>query len=130
LFTAKATQEFQKKYIKVFPSKNTLQLKIREVRQKLMADTGATNTASSANAVVHQELDEDTSQDSNPDKNLTEQNNNDVKDSGRHHQHQGQSSLHRNSFANNESSLDGSASSSSPPSTSKPLPIVSVTAST
>lgn len=95
-----------------------------------MADTGATNTASSANAVVHQELDEDTSQDSNPDKNLTEQNNNDVKDSGRHHQHQGQSSLHRNSFANNESSLDGSASSSSPPSTSKPLPIVSVTAST
>lgn len=40
--TAKATQEFYKQNLNVFPSKNILQLKIREVRQKLMAETGST----------------------------------------------------------------------------------------
>jgi hypothetical protein len=35
--TAQATALFQQKYSHIFPNKNILQLKIREVRQKLMA---------------------------------------------------------------------------------------------
>ena len=42
LTTAQETAEFQMKYSTIFPNKNTLQLKIREVRQKLMSTTPTT----------------------------------------------------------------------------------------
>lgn len=35
--SAQATSNFQAQHVDIFPSKTTLQLKIREVRQKLMA---------------------------------------------------------------------------------------------
>lgn len=38
IFTAQATASYQAKYQDVFPSKVCLQLKIREVRQKMMAN--------------------------------------------------------------------------------------------
>lgn len=38
-FAAQATSAFQAKYRDIFPSKACLQLKIREVRQKMMAQT-------------------------------------------------------------------------------------------
>ncbi|GIX78817.1 protein capicua homolog [Caerostris extrusa] len=40
--TAQATAQFQHVHQEAFPTKNTLQLKIREVRQKLMAQTAGT----------------------------------------------------------------------------------------
>lgn len=42
LFTAQATAQFQHVHQEAFPTKNTLQLKIREVRQKLMAQNAGT----------------------------------------------------------------------------------------
>lgn len=42
LFTAQATAQFQHIHQEAFPTKNTLQLKIREVRQKLMAQNVGT----------------------------------------------------------------------------------------
>lgn len=45
--TGPATNEFQQRYREVFPNKNTLQLKIREVRQKLMAKTDNAQTSAS-----------------------------------------------------------------------------------
>ena len=39
-FCFKATAEFQSKHSQLFPNKVCLQLKIREVRQKLMASAG------------------------------------------------------------------------------------------
>ncbi|XP_022914927.2 protein capicua homolog isoform X2 [Onthophagus taurus] len=47
--SAEATSKFQGEHACLFPSKNILQLKIREVRQKLMASQG--NTPSSANSI-------------------------------------------------------------------------------
>lgn len=41
-FTAQATAQFQHVHQEAFPTKNTLQLKIREVRQKLMAQSAGT----------------------------------------------------------------------------------------
>ena len=38
-FSAQATSAFQSKYHEIFPTKVCLQLKIREVRQKMMAST-------------------------------------------------------------------------------------------
>ena len=38
-FSAPATAAFQSKYQNIFPKKNLLQLKIREVRQRVMAET-------------------------------------------------------------------------------------------
>jgi len=52
--TGKATSEFQKKHYHYFPNKNTLQLKIREVRQKLMSKPeNTTNQASSTNNSIN-----------------------------------------------------------------------------
>ncbi|CAG2165423.1 unnamed protein product [Oppiella nova] len=49
--SAQETAEFQMKYSSIFPNKNTLQLKIREVRQKLMSTTPTTpNSALNAGA--------------------------------------------------------------------------------
>lgn len=39
IFSAPATAAFQSKYQNIFPKKSLLQLKIREVRQRVMADT-------------------------------------------------------------------------------------------
>ena len=46
MFTAQATAAFQSKYVDVFPTKSCLQLKIREVRQKMMAQSAAQEAAS------------------------------------------------------------------------------------
>lgn len=43
-----ATQDFQQRFRNVFPNKSTLQLKIREVRQKLNSKTESTPTSSTA----------------------------------------------------------------------------------
>ncbi|KAL4229580.1 hypothetical protein ACF0H5_012618 [Mactra antiquata] len=43
--SAQATATFQAKYQEIFPSKNILQLKIREVRQKMMAQSAAQEAA-------------------------------------------------------------------------------------
>lgn len=50
--TGPATNEFQQRYREVFPSKNTLQLKIREVRQKLMAKTDNVQTSAPTNLAI------------------------------------------------------------------------------
>jgi hypothetical protein len=47
IIIAQETAEFQLKYSSIFPNKNTLQLKIREVRQKLMSTTPTTPNSSS-----------------------------------------------------------------------------------
>ena len=41
IFTAQATASFQSEHVAVFPTKVCLQLKIREVRQKMMAQSAA-----------------------------------------------------------------------------------------
>jgi hypothetical protein len=46
--TAQDTAKFASKHVDIFPKKATLQLKIREVRQKIMAEqniSGSTDTA-------------------------------------------------------------------------------------
>lgn len=45
--TAQATSKFQADHIDVFPNRNSLQLKIREVRQKLMAQNHPPHNANS-----------------------------------------------------------------------------------
>ena len=45
LIPAQATASFQAKYQDVFPTKSCLQLKIREVRQKMMAQSAAVEAA-------------------------------------------------------------------------------------
>ncbi|KAI1290131.1 Protein capicua -like protein [Halotydeus destructor] len=47
--TAPATASFQQKHSNIFPNKSTLQLKIREVRQKLMSTTPQTPNCGSVN---------------------------------------------------------------------------------
>lgn len=47
--SAQATSSFQQQHIEVFPTKNSLQLKIREVRQKMMHQASS-HTPSSANS--------------------------------------------------------------------------------
>ena len=44
-FPAQATATFQAKYASIFPTKLCLQLKIREVRQKMMAQSAAVERA-------------------------------------------------------------------------------------
>jgi hypothetical protein len=44
-FTAQATATFQSRYQDIFPTKTCLQLKIREVRQKMMAQSAAQEAA-------------------------------------------------------------------------------------
>ncbi|OTF80687.1 HMG box containing protein, partial [Euroglyphus maynei] len=50
------TNEFQRKYHDIFPNKNTLQLKIREVRQKLMSfnmtDNSVATTTGNSNSTT------------------------------------------------------------------------------
>lgn len=48
--SAQATAAFQQRYRDVFSNKNTLQLKIREVRQKLMAQNNQANIATTPSA--------------------------------------------------------------------------------
>lgn len=48
--TQSATHEFQQLHKELFPNKNTLQLKIREVRQRLMAQSE--NTPNSSNVTA------------------------------------------------------------------------------
>lgn len=48
--TAQATAAFQQRHRDVFSNKNTLQLKIREVRQKLMAQNNQANIATTPSA--------------------------------------------------------------------------------
>lgn len=48
--TAQATSNFQAQHVDVFPSKSSLQLKIREVRQKLMAQNQPPHSANSINS--------------------------------------------------------------------------------
>ena len=43
--SAQATASFQAKYQDIFPTKSCLQLKIREVRQKMMAQSAAVEAA-------------------------------------------------------------------------------------
>ena len=44
-YTAQATATFQARYQDIFPTKTCLQLKIREVRQKMMAQSAAQEAA-------------------------------------------------------------------------------------
>lgn len=46
--TAQATSNFQAMHTDIFPSKSSLQLKIREVRQKLMAQSSHTPTSANS----------------------------------------------------------------------------------
>lgn len=46
--TAQATSSFQAMHTDIFPSKSSLQLKIREVRQKLMAQSSHTPTSANS----------------------------------------------------------------------------------
>lgn len=45
MFTAQATASFQSEHASIFPTKTCLQLKIREVRQKMMAQSAAVERA-------------------------------------------------------------------------------------
>ncbi len=47
---APATSAFQTKYHDIFPNKNCLQLKIREVRQKMMAETNVEDIVNNSGA--------------------------------------------------------------------------------
>lgn len=50
-FLAQATATFQAEHANIFPSKTCLQLKIREVRQKMMAQSAAVERAATGEEV-------------------------------------------------------------------------------
>lgn len=55
--SARATASFHQRYIDIFPSKQILQLKIREVRQKLMAETE--DLSSQQNKIINEDDNEE-----------------------------------------------------------------------
>ena len=50
--SALATSNFQAQHVDIFPTKSSLQLKIREVRQKLMANQATPSSANSVNSPI------------------------------------------------------------------------------
>ena len=74
---AQETAEFQQKHAQIFPNKNTLQLKIREVRQKLMATTPTTpNSSSTCNSNANSQQEQQHCQDEESSKSCANNNNN------------------------------------------------------